>query len=103
MASVALALLASSAGVARADDGSGKAIAEALFDDGKALLEQGQTAEACAKFTSSQQLDPQIGTLLFLATCHETDGKTATAWAEFHEGLAQLERAPNPKREAYAR
>jgi hypothetical protein len=103
VAVAALSLLATHATLARADDDSGTAMAEALFLEGKALLDRGHTPEACDKLAASQHLDPQIGTLLYLATCHETQGKTATAWAEFNEGLAELQRAPNPRRAAYAR
>jgi hypothetical protein len=79
------------------------AMAEALFQDGKTLLAQGRTSDACNKFAASQRIDPQVGTLLFLATCHEDEGKTASAWAEFNAALASLDRAPDPKRETYAR
>jgi hypothetical protein len=78
-------------------------MAEALFQDGRALLSQGRTADACTKFAASQRVDPQIGTLLFLATCHESEGKTASAWAEFNAALASLQRTPDAKRETYAR
>ena len=59
------------------------AAAEALFREGRRLLEEGRTEEACAKLSESQRLDPSSGTLINLADCHAELGLTATAWAEF--------------------
>jgi hypothetical protein len=102
VAPAALSVCAAAPATARADD-SDKAMAQALFEDGTKLLGEGQLDQACAKLASSQRLDPQIGTLLYLATCHEQKGQTATAWAEFNEGLSELQRAPNARREAYTK
>jgi hypothetical protein len=68
-----------------------RAAAEALFLEGKALVEKGELPPACERFAQSQQMDPQIGTLLYLATCHEQTGKSATAWIEFKDALALAE------------
>lgn len=82
---------------------SDKALAQSLFDEGKKLMEAGNYAEACPKLAESQKLDPGGGTLLNLAVCHQKEGKTATAWAEFEEALSQAKKEGRPEREAFAR
>lgn len=63
---------------------------------------EGRTAEACARFADSQRIEPMLGTLLNLATCHERLGLAASAWAEFTRAAAQARQARQPEREAMA-
>jgi len=65
-----------------------KVTAEALFDEGKRLLIDGQLAPACEKLEQSQRIDPAVGTLLYLAECFEKSGRTASAWATFREAAS---------------
>ena len=67
-------------------------MAESLFREGKRLTGEHKFSEACPKFQESYKLDPGLGTLLNLATCHESEGKPATAWAEFSEASSQAKR-----------
>ena len=97
---VALVFLSVSARAAA--ETSDAAVAEALFQAGRAALEQDQVAPACEKFAESQRLDPKLGTLLNLAACHERQKKTASSWAEFTQARAQAHNARRPDHEAYA-
>jgi hypothetical protein len=80
-----------------------KAAADALFKEGKELLDAGRAAEACGKLAESQRIDARLGTLLNLATCHETVGKTASAWAAYNEAAAQAAATRQGEREKFAR
>jgi serine/threonine-protein kinase len=70
---------------AHAQDASGKAAAESLFESGVQLMKSGRFSEACPKLETSQRIDPGVGTLLYLAECYEKLGRTASAWATFRE------------------
>ncbi len=80
-----------------------KAAAEALFDEGKKLLEAGNFAEACRAFEASQKLDAGVGTLLYLGDCYERTNRVASAWATFREAAAMAKTAADDKREQIAR
>jgi hypothetical protein len=99
LVAVASLLLARLAG---AQESENKAAANALFDEGRALLGAGETAKACAKFEASVKVLSQLGTRLNLAACYEKLGRLASAWAEFREAASIAARA-NDDREHVAR
>ena len=89
---------------ASADEaGRNPAVAQALYEEGRRLVDAGQFAEACPKFKQSYDLDPGGGTLLNLADCYEKLGKTALAWSTFKEALVMAERDGRGSRAEYAR
>jgi hypothetical protein len=79
------------AGKAGAQPKDDLARADSMFNAGKALVDAGQYADACAKFAESKRLAPGLGVTLYLADCYEHVGRTASAWTEFRsaEGLAR--------------
>ncbi len=81
---------------------SDAALAESLFREGKRLSTEKKFAEACPKFAESYKLDPGLGTLLNLATCHESEGKPASAWAEFSEAASRAKREGDNDRSSLA-
>src|SRR5450432_729978 len=87
------------AGHARADAG----LAQALFDDGKRLMQAGKLDEACPKLQKSFEVDPAGGTLLHLASCLEQEGKLASAWVRYNDALSMAKRDGRKDREDIAR
>lgn len=79
------------------------AIAQALFEEGRTLMQQQKFDQACAKFAESQRLGPASGTLLNLGECNAKQGKTASAWAAFKEAIAAAQSAGQKDREAFAK
>jgi tetratricopeptide (TPR) repeat protein len=82
---------------------SDPAAAEALFAQGKELMQRGDYGQACPKLQESYRLDPATGALLALALCHESQGKLATAWSEFMNVAAMAHAERNLEREQQAR
>jgi hypothetical protein len=79
------------------------AAAEALFVEGRTLLERKDYAEACPKLEESYRLDPATGALYALALCHEGQGKLATAWVEFMGVASRANAEQYAEREQSAR
>jgi len=93
------ALRASPALASPSDEGR----AEERFREGERLLEAHQLDAAATALLESEQLDPQLGTLINLALCHEAMGRAATAMHEFEVAAAWAAQRKQPDREQYAR
>ncbi len=120
LVSATTAALLATAGIAHADDDrtlgasptpppaatastSASDRAEKLFHEGEELFDARSFTEACAKFAANHDLDPKLGTLLNLAFCHESEGRTARARAEFDEALMWAVQKGQRDREQFAR
>jgi hypothetical protein len=57
--------------------------AQALFQDGRDLVDKGQWDTGCAKFEASMLLYPAASTLLNIARCYENKKKLASAWSAY--------------------
>lgn len=99
------ALLALTLGTsaAHAQTSKNAAGAEALYEQARGLMKQGDFAHACPKFKQSYDLDAGGGTLLNLADCYEKQGKFASAWSSFKEALVIAQRDNRPERVEYAK
>lgn len=80
-----------------------RALSEALFRDGRALMDAGKFDEACPKLAESHKLDPKPGTILNLAVCQEQRGQVAQAWASYVEAARLSGRAKQKSRENAAK
>jgi hypothetical protein len=100
----ALAVVGMGARAAAAEpSSSGNSVAaQALFDEAKRLMQQGDAASACPKFEESQRLEPGVGTKLNLANCYERIGRTASAWILFLEVESDTKRNGQTERQTMA-
>jgi tetratricopeptide (TPR) repeat protein len=84
--SVLAALTAIWPDAARADDTT----AEAVFDEGVKLLNEGKYDEACSTLDRAVDLagGNAVGGLLLLGECREKQGRPASAWAVYRRAFA---------------
>jgi hypothetical protein len=91
---LACTLTVAGVGVARAEDPEAKR----LFEEGRALAEQGKFAEACELYARSYELERAPGTMLNLGDCAEREGKFRRAWLMYDAAAAEYEREKKPAR-----
>lgn len=77
--------------------------ADALFAEGRDLLERGRFPEACTKLARSEELSPAVGTLLNLGYCYEQLGKLRSAMDAYAEAETLATAAGEAKRAAFAK
>jgi len=99
---VAAGLLCAAATVHAEPSPDDKALATMLFQEGRALMLEGRTGEACQKLEESERLHAAGGTILNLALCHEQEGRLARSWGEFNEALSVARRDGRRDREVEA-
>lgn len=94
----ALLLLLVSLFLAAPEASADVALAEALFQEGRRLMDEGKHEAACVKLEESLRIDRGTGTLWHLARCYEKTKRLASAWAKFHEVAQQARRQKEPLR-----
>lgn len=65
--------------------------ADALFNEGLQLLDEGRIAEACDRLSESKKIESGIGVTLYLADCEERRGHWIAARELYREGKALAE------------
>ena len=81
---------------AQAQSAQDRAAADALFDEGRKLInkpnDRAAWAAACEKFEASVAKFLQLGAQFAVAGCYEKIGKTASAWGAFRKAAASAAR-----------
>jgi hypothetical protein len=85
IAAIAAACALAVVGPARAENPAAvpDPTAQALFQDGRDLVDKGQWDAGCQKFEASMLLYPAASTLLNIARCYEHQSKLASAWSAY--------------------
>ena len=102
-AGVALPSRAQADGGGATENANATAKADALFAEGRALMDRGELATACEKLEESFQLSPRLGTMLNLGACVERRGELARALGIYERAATMAREAGRPNRERTAR
>jgi Flp pilus assembly protein TadD len=82
-------------------DADARAKAEQLFNEARALMRAGSTAEACIRFRQSMDVDPALGTLMNLGVCYEQTARQSEACEMFTQALEWARREQQSARESF--
>jgi tetratricopeptide (TPR) repeat protein len=94
---LALALAAPGAGA------EGNPQATKLFEQGRALAEQGKYKEACELYEKSYRLERAAGTMLNLGDCAEREGKLREAWQMYDAAAFEFVKGGKAAQAKFAR
>jgi hypothetical protein len=83
LGAAAAAAIITLAASARSDNAVPDPVAQALFQDGRDLVDKGEWDAGCTKFEASMLLYPAASTLLNIASCYEHKQKLASAWSAY--------------------
>ncbi len=86
---IGLAVALGPAPAAHADPGADRK-AEAMFREGRGLIERGDVAGGCARLEASLRLVRRASTVLNLADCDERQRRLTSAIARWQQGIALL-------------
>jgi tetratricopeptide (TPR) repeat protein len=100
---LAASIFCGGASSVRAADSDNRADAEGLFEAGREAMEAGGYPAACPKTRQSRELDPDVGTLLNLALCYKSQGRSASAWGAYRESAALARDSGQKESELLAR
>jgi len=81
----------------------GNPAATQLFEEGRALAEQGKYEEACDRYAKSYELERAAGTMLNLGDCAERAGELRRAWLMYDAAAHEYEKAGKTSGARFAR
>lgn len=74
-----------------------------LFEEGRALAQQGKYEEACERYSKSYELERAAGTMLNLGDCAERAGQFRRAWLLYDAAARDYEQAGKARPAKFAR
>jgi hypothetical protein len=102
IAATGLTVAATETSHAQSQSEQERAMAQALFEQGRSDFGRQEYHRACQKLAESRKLESAPGTLLNLALCYEVEGKLASAWAEYNVVVAMAEKTGDLERKKIA-